>query len=1126
MRLIVGATANAVREKILAELSEIAERRARAYLLVPEQFTMQSDMQLLARLKVPVMMDIKVKSFGSLSREVLGRTGGIKLPYVNESGRRMLAQYLLGEHHQALAILGRGWDQSGVATKLLETLSEFRSLSMTAEDVAELEGKAEEAPLLAEKLADVRLLLAAYEEALGEQRLDNESRLSLLAEKVHEADWLDGLPMYLDGFHSLSQPELAVLQALEARGAALTMGLVMPPEMLTEQQGWWTMHSACQASLRFYETLCKAGLPLQVEAVDATGTMLADVVPLAQHLFGYETPACEGGAAVEIWKAPQAQTEITYLAGVIRRMVAEEGLRWRDFHVTTNQPQVYFPLIERIFKQYEIPAFIDERKALDVHYLVRYLLTALDMVEHHFAYPMVFACLQTGLAGLSEEEIVALDYYARVKHLRGTMYFDARYFQLPDDNVVSRKMDGLRARQETAARAQQAFTARFKPLYEDVQAARTVRDFSTIVYHFLTAPELLDAFHAEDAAKAPTQLETDDQIVEALVALLDQLVATIGEMEVSLEQYSRILSEGLSEASLGIVPPAQDEVQVVELGRARTGRCKVQVVVGMSDAWLPSQSVSRTIFIREEKRWLEKAGVSLRYDEGRILEDEALCLYEAMGKPTERLIFSYPLSGSDGAVMNESVLITRAKQILPSLQKREKSLLADFNEVLPYLEWESLKVAADWLRRYAAVPELAEKDPQGVRWAASVTRYFEQARPNLAPFLQDGLYYTNLRAKLEPEVVKKLYPALSEGRVSISELESWQGCPYKHFLRYGIRPEEELDYTLRSDELGTVLHGSLDRLTRDLRQHPEWLDWDDAAICAQMDAYLSEEEQLQLDGQRSGEARNASVLEKVRRQGHKAGRFIIRQLRESDFSPRFNEVSFGENAPILPPIYLDMGGQILRIEGRIDRIDTWRQGDKVYARVIDYKSGFNSFDIARVWAGLDLQLMLYLRAALGWRQEPLPAGVFYLSLKKPFMDTTSLDEKEIESLFVNDLLMDGVFIDDPQVIAALDRGTREGTNQVIAFRGRGKTADNCISADLLERLLAHTVKAAQDTVRAVMEGDIRVLPLDESQKGGCEYCNFMSVCRFENNRSGNRTRSISKVDWNEVKKNLAKEEEA
>lgn len=1124
MRLIVGATATAVREKILSELEEIVSRRGRAYLLVPEQFTMQTDMTLLSRLQVPVMMDMKVKSFGSLSREVLGRVGGAKLPYVNEGGRRMLAQYLLGAQRETLGILGKGWDKSGVATKLVETLSEFRSLSMTADDVAALADNEEVPPLLAQKLADVQMLLAAYEEALGDKRLDNEARLTLLAEKVQEADWLDGLPIYIDAFHSLSQPELAVLAALEARGAKLAMGLVMPPEMLTDQLGWWSTHSACQASRRFYDTLVRTGMPLHVEAVQEQAAMIDGVWPLATQLFGYDVTPCSGGAAVSIYKATQPEMEITYLAGQIRRLVAEEGYRYRDVHITTNQPQVYFPLIERVFKQYEIPVFIDERKALSAHYLVRYVLNALDMVQYRFPYAMVFACLQTGLSGLDEEAVVALDVYARAKHLRGTMYFDARYFAPPDEAVTSRKSEVLRVRQEAAMRAHELFTARFQPLYEDLQTAKTVRDFSTVVYYFLTAPELLEAFHAADESKTPTQLETDAQIVEALVTLLDQLVATIGDMPVTLEQYTRILSEGIAEASLGIVPPAQDEVQVMELGRARTGRSKMQVVVGMSDAWLPSQSVSRTVFIKEEKRWLEHAGVELRFAESRILEDEALCLYETMTKPTERLVFSYPLSGADGAAMNESVFITRAREILPEVE--EKSLLTAMDEVRPYLQWESLKVACDWLRRYANHPESAAEDEQGVRWVASFYHYVENAQPQLAAFLRDGLAYTNLRDKLPPDVAQKLYPALAEGRVSISELESWQGCPYKHFLRYGIRPEESIDYTLAVDEIGNVLHGTLDQLTRDLREHPEWLEWDDAAICAQMDAYLDEEAERQIDGARSHEAQNAAILEKVRRQGRKAGRFIIRQLRESDFAPRFNEVRFAEDAPILPPIYLDLGGQIMRIEGRIDRIDTWRQGNQVYARVIDYKSGFTSFDISRVWAGLDLQLMLYLRAAMGWRQAPLPAGVFYLSLKKPFVDTTSLNDEEIEQLITKDLLMDGVFIDDPEVMAALDRGTRDGKAQVINLRGRSKVPDNGLPPALLEKLLARTVAVAQDAVRAVMAGDIRVWPLEDTEKGGCTYCDYTAICRFENHHSGNQTHEVARVNWKTVKEALAKEENA
>ena len=1126
MRLLVGATPNVLRSKIFEELRAIDARHGEALLLVLGQYTLQTNRQLLQELDTRVTMDIRVESLDSFTRKVLERVGGNTLSYVNEGGRRMLAQYLLSAHREDLSILARGYDQRGVAQKMLETLTEFRQLEMSADAMQLLSDKENVPPILSEKLRDMALLLEAYEAVLGEKRLDHEARLFLLSEKLQEADWLKGLPIYIDGFHYFSMPELGVLKALEAMGAEVTMTLVLPPEALSEKVGWWTMHSAVQASLRFYDTLQRVGMPLRIEAVEEDETMLAEAQALSKSLFTYELAPYDGKAEhVELWKATSPENEIIYLAGMMRQMVLEEGMRWRDFHITTNQPEVYFPLAARIFKQYGIPVFVDERKPIDAHYLVRYLLNALDMVAYHFSYPMVFACLKTGLSGLSGEETVALDYFARAKHLRGTMYFDARYFEAPNPDVKSNKLESLRDCQPMAALAQEKFTSRFKPFYEDLKSAHTVREFSTIVYHFMTNLDVLDVLYAQDANKDPEQLEIDTHIVEVMVELLDQLVVTIGEMEVSLEQFTKILSEGLADASLGMLPPAQDEVQMVELGRARTARCKVAVIVGLSDAWMPKTGSSHTVFIREEKKWLEKeAGVLLQTDDGRALEDEALSLYETLTKPTERLILSYPLAGADGAAMNESMIITRAKAILPMVE--EKSLLSAMEAVRPYLEWETLKVAADWMRRYAETPTLAEENPSHVTAVASVYEYFTEAHPTLAPFLADGLYYNNLRQAISPAIVKKLYPAVQNEKMSISELENWQGCPYKHFMRYGIRPAEMLEYTLRSDELGNVIHGCLEQFTRDLKTNPDWLEWDDAAICAQMDKYLEAEEARWIDGARSGEARNKAVLRKMKNQSHKAGRFIIRQLRESKFQPSFNEVFFGESSKLFPPIYLDIDGQIIRIEGRIDRVDTWKNGNHLYARVIDYKSGSNTFDISRVWAGLDLQLMLYLRAVLGWQKGPMPAGVFYLSLKKPVVDEESLDDRVIEEAIAEQLLMDGVFIDDPEVIAALDEGASAAKPHVIALKGRKKNEpDNSLSADLLEKLLEHTVHAAESCVRSVLAGDIRVFPIEGKERGGCEFCDYTSICRFENHRSGNRERSIDKMSWKAVKSALETEEE-
>lgn len=1121
MRLLMATHSTTAREYILKELQAHVKNGTRAYLVVPEQFTMQTDIRLFEALHVEVLMDIKVKSFSSLSREVLGRLGGLKMPYIHEGGRRMLVQYLLNQHKNDLPLYGKGASQAGISEKIVETLSDYRKLDIT-EEMLETLLQTEDIPvLLAEKIQEMMTLLKGYSEILGTSHLDNEGRLHLLAKKIPQAIWLKDIDIYLDGFHSLSQVEMEVVKALEKLGARLHISLVLPKAALSNTTGWWTFHSALATSRQFYDSVVQQEMSVTLVDADAMkDTSLPTLNFLTQHVFHYGNVVYdEPTDALEIWKAPYPMMEVQHIAGYIRRLILEEGYQYRDFHITTNQPAVYFPLFERVCRQYQLPVFIDTRQPMSNHYLVQFMVRALEMVASNFAYPVVFSCLKTGLSLMSEEEVVAFDYFAKVKHLRGTMYFDEKYFMLPPETIRSKKLDGLRARHESAWKGFEIFRAVFKPFYDDLQGARTIKEYTTIVYHFMTRPEFLECFYQENDDKNVSQLEIDGQIVEQLVTIFDQLVETIGEMPISLAHFVRILNEGINENSLGILPPAQDEVQVMQLSRARSGRCAIQIIVGMSDVWLPTTQADKTVFMREEKEWLGKNGLDMPSSENRIIEDEALCLYECMAKPIKQLILSYSLSGQDHSPMNESIFIRRTKEIFPMLE--EKSVLASFDKVRPYLEWESLKYTMEWMRRYGKMTELSDEQKAHCREIMSYYAYFNAQRVELTQFLERGLHYHNVREKLIASVSKKIYPGLREGRVSISELETWQRCPYKHFIQYGIRPEEEVDYTLQTDETGTLLHGSLSRLTHDISLHPEWIELDDEKIYAQMDVYLEEESQRYLEHQRLTEGQNRMIIKKLQRQSHKAGKYILKQLGESRFQPKFYEAKFGDEKAIFPPIILECEGEYIRVEGRIDRIDVWQHDAATYVRVIDYKSGNKEFNLENAFAGLDMQLLLYLRAVLGWEKTPMPAGVFYLSMKELFINLETTNPEEIEKEFVNKLLMDGVFIDDPAVVEALDKSAKTGKHTVIRRTGRGtKSApDNQVSTKVLNGLLEHVIEVATDSVKAVLDGDIRVMPVN----GNCQFCAYLGACRFENRRNGNQERVVEKMNWKMLKSYLGEE---
>ncbi len=1120
MHFLMATYSINAREHILKELKECVRQGKRAYLIVPEQFTMQTDIRLFEALDVEVLMDIKIKSFSSLAREVLGRLGGLKMPYIHEGGRRMLVQYLLSQYKNDLPLYGKGFAQPGISEKIVETLSDYRKLDLTAEKLLALL-EAEDVPaLLAEKIKDMATILKGYRDILGETHLDSESRLSLLAEKIPGATWFKDTDIYIDGFHSLSQMELEVVKALEDVGANVYVSMVLPEKALGNTTGWWTYHGAMATSMQFYESLVQQGLQGKVIDVDVDKDKLQKVLTfLTQSLFLYEDVSyTEAQEVVALWKAPYPLMEVQYIAGYIRKMVLEKKYRYRDFHITTNQPATYFPLFERVFRQYELPVFIDDRKSMTSHYLVQFMLRTLEMVASHFSYPVVFSCLKTGLSLMSEEEVTAFDYFARVKHLRGEMYFKEKYFILSEEQVFSKKMEGLRDRQPLAWKGFETFKAVFKPLQEDLMAAVTVKDYVTVLYHFMTRPELLDCFYRDNEEKNNAQQELDAQILEHIVALFDQLVETIGEMPITLEQFVHIIKEGVDESSLGILPPAQDEVQVMQLSRARSGRCAVQIIVGMTDVWLPTTHADKTVFMQEEKQWLEKNGVHLPSNEERIIEDEALSLYECMAKPKEKLILSYPLSDQAHKPMNESIFIRRTKELLPNLE--EKSLLADFPSVRGYLDWESLKYTMDWMRRYGKLETLSDAQMHHCQEIMSYYAYFKEERPHLTEFLNRGLHYHNLRNNLSPSVARKIYSSIEKDTISISELETWQKCPYQHFVKYGIRPEEDIDYTLRADETGTVLHDSLSRLTKDVIAHPEWLSLSDEEIFAQMDQYLEEGSQRYVESQRLVEGQNKVIMKRLQRQTRTAGKFILKQLGESRFQPKFYEAKFGTDG-IFPPIVLEYAdGECVLLEGRIDRVDVWRHQAKDYVRVIDYKSGNKAFNLSDAFAGLDMQLLLYLRAVLGLTDRFMPAGIFYLSMKDTFIQTDTIETEKIEEEFVKHLLMDGVFIDDPDVVEALDKSAKAGVHSVIRTAGNSKkNPDNKVSEQAFSELLEHTVQIALQTVQAVLAGNIQVHPAKQS----CDYCTYQGACQFEENRNGNLLRATEKMSWKTFKENFGKE---
>ena len=218
------------------------------------------------------------------------------------------------------------------------------------------------------------------------------------------------------------------------------------------------------------------------------------------------------------------------------------------------------------------------------------------------------------------------------------------------------------------------------------------------------------------------------------------------------------------------------------------------------------------------------------------------------------------------------------------------------------------------------------------------------------------------KEQLKKETAKDLYG--NTERVSVTRLERFSSCAYAHFLTYGLRLSERERYQFEAMDLGNIAHQSMERFAR--KADDIQVEW--TAMSEEVkERFIQEsvEESILEYGNTVlySTARNEYTITRIKKLIQRSVWALTKQMAESDFRPSLYEFNFGS--------------------GKIDRIDTCEDENGVYVKVTDYKTGMKAFDITAFYHGLQIQLPVYLNAALDVEQkrhkgkEIIPAGIFY-----------------------------------------------------------------------------------------------------------------------------------------------------
>lgn len=1109
-----------------------------AYLVVPSQFTVEAEQALFAALDTPILMKAQVKSFRSLVRDILQEGSGLRTPVLTEEGRRMLVRSLLESKKEEREVFTAGTIGTQLVDDFVRQMQEWKEYGI---DSQRLQAEAEKAPenhRTRRKFAEIAAIYEAYEEALGNIRLDGDDQMRHAFAQLSEVSVFDGVDFFFDRFHSMSKIEGEALAALEKTGHTLHVSVTMdpgmartilsaPPEIGAETLEWMLSEktddaAAFSLSTRFVRQLAAmTSVTLRPVAARPATPYQKQALQAAQAVFALKTPphpAKEASASndqkqgIRLVSYRNTEQEVDGLVVAMKKLVAEEGAHFSDIAVFLTEQTEYASMLKRAFHRDRIRFFYDEVKEVAYHPLLRTIRALLALNLKGPRPETMLAFLKAGLLGVEEEEIEIYQRFIEERHIRYGMFEEIRYFTADPTRQFRDAEEEARYRHpyDVARRVNTIVLERLHFFARRIETAHRVKDFAAALVETLRTPITQNALFAYgetlQSEGEEERLAIHERVWSALMERLDEMVELFADKETDLALFAGLCEEGLAGISLGVIPPFKEQVFVGDLLRSRMQPRKYVFILGMTDAWLPGMHKETWLLSEEEKALVLEKGEALPSMQRFAVEEERLNFYSVLQQATERLTLSTAMQDSANASMTPSHWLLRMKECLGLALTVQDTF--GFPEIL-YSRGLILK-------RLPALLREEDTSPAVRRFAERVLSHMKAlpAYRELAETLEREGAESPERPLLPQEITLALYPSET---ISASQLECFAACPYQYFVRYGLRARESEDLSIQALDIGSILHAAVDQWTTLL---PGYLEQGKLPDFAASEAVLLQAGdasiQAFLDAVKRNDPKNAFMLDLAKETMRETHARLLSHLAKSKICRVDHEYSFGPGRN-LPGIVLAESPRSVLLEGRMDRVDTIRENAQRYVEVIDYKTGNTGFDLTAMMSGTRLQLPLYLKAA---SQNGKPLGAFYFPVHAP----APSEEKEGDGemlLWPKELKLSGFMSRVPVGEALDERLAESAAASVYQFNGNGKDwtkRENVLTQTEMERLLQESVEKAQKLTASRESGYISAHPVywkisDSSRHSGCHYCPYAAICRFERLRQFGAQRILPSTDW-------------
>lgn len=1092
LRIVYGKSGSGKSQFCFNEISNLIHKEKKIYIITPEQFSFTAEKKLMESIKEEAIINAEVITLSRMAYRVMQEIGGVKKKTLTKSGKAMIIYHILNQYKKQLKFLSKSNENIDIS---ISAITELKKHGINTQDLKEEINKCEDKYLIT-KIQDILLVYEKFEERILNQYIEETDLLTILASNIRKTDIIKDSIIYIDEFSGFTSQEYEVIKEFIRIAKQVTITICSDSLEMSQDANMDIFFSNKKTIFKLIDIVKKNDFKLDNPVYLNTQPRFKEkeLNILEKNLYsGNPYSYIDNVENIKLFLAKNQYSEIENVAKEIIKLVRDFGFRYKDISIITNNLDTYSNLIRAIFKQYEIPVFVDEKRELTQNIIVQYILSIIEIFVKNFSNESIFNYLKVGFFNIEEDDIFKLENYCTKWGIKQNKWkVDFTY------GINEKTKEDIEYLNELRKKI-------INPLLELKANFNNCKNIVNALYNFLQQENI------EQKINEKIENLTSDGFIDLaneyiasyniILDLFDEIVLIFGEEKISIDKFYQILKTGLKNSKLGKIPTMQDQVIVGDVERSRTHKVQVIFIIGLNDGNFPNVNKTEGFFGDKDREILKSDGLELANGTLENLYEENFNIYKAFSTAERKLYLSYSSSELEGKSLRKSMILNKIKRIFVNLKETSDIINKQYEITNKLMTYEELLKNILILNDGKNINEL---------WYVVYEYYKNQNewKEKLERELK-GITYTNIPKTISKEIIEKLYG--NTLNTSISKLEKYSQCAFSYYLEYGLRLKDKEELKVQSFDTGSFMHEIIDEFFKTVKEQnielPKLLE-DDENISKLINNIIDEKLEIQNRYIFTLTAKYKVLIKRLKKIIVKALKYIIEGLVYSEFNISGTEVEFGKNGKYNPiTIQLDNGKKV-EITGKIDRIDTATSDDGKYLRIIDYKSSARNIDLNEVYAGLQIQLLTYIDAVCK-EEDLIPAGVLYFSLLEQMISTDKkITEEEIEEELRKNFRMKGLILADIKVIKMHDKTLTSGTSKLIpaALTTSGEvyqSRTNGVTKEEFKVLQDYIYKTIKEISKEILNGRIDLKPYNKKGKTPCEYCSYKTICGFNTKNYGN-----------------------